>query len=343
MNRQTLILSLDHDLLFKEFILFATKELGTIKMNMIIKNVNSSVRVGKFLQEARRINLRLGTDDFLGCINSSSSFFFSKGETISIATISLLKKWDYEIGSPNGLSDDIYLNKVLFSILDKCDGLKTHMKSAPNFFERFNNHLIRIITLDIVKNNIPDIKTEITFDSILCGAIKNKDKTEFRVIDNLEGINFTPDEWKLNSYDKENGALFSNNFLGESILVQFPYKLGSNIKVINSSFPYLIEFQIKITSFYLQRLKEVNQTDACREGFGAYKDKVEELYLQYPSSDAEYCLFLENWIEEHRMTLAMNGWLWVFEFKIDEERIFQKGRSDSLSQKGAEAIRNAYV
>lgn len=125
------------DKLLSEYISFATKELGTIKMNEIIKKLNKSNVVFKFIGEAKRLNTRLGTDDFVGCIHSSSSFFFSKAETISVASLSLLIKWNYEVGIPNGLSDNPFINKRIFSILEKCASFKTHIRSSVNFFDRF--------------------------------------------------------------------------------------------------------------------------------------------------------------------------------------------------------------
>jgi len=172
MNKEVYIQSCENEFLLKEFLQFAVTEFGTIKINEIINKVNSSGKVSKFLFEAKRINLRLGTEDFLGCIHASGSFIFSKAESISIAAIILLKKWDYEIGKPNAISDNVFLNKRFFSILDKCDCFKSHIKSAPDFFMRFYNHLEMILTRSVLRNNTPVVKTEISFDIILRGAIK---------------------------------------------------------------------------------------------------------------------------------------------------------------------------
>jgi hypothetical protein len=320
MERQAIILGLDHEQLIKEFISFSTMELGAIKMNEVINKVNTSGKVIRFLIEARRINAKIRSDDFLACIHSSSSFTFSKAETISVAAITLLMKWNHEVGKPNELSDDIYLNKSFFLILDKCDSFKTHINSAPNFFERFNNHLERILKISILKNNTPKIKTEIYFDSTLCGAIQSGQKTEFRTNDNLEGINFSPDEWKLEGYDREKGAKFISPFLRESITIENPYKFQSNIKVYDEANSSSVRSNIAITSFGIQRIKEVNQTDAIKEGYGLFKEKLEELFLEDPSLDGELCLFREDWIKKHGVqSFAKNEWLWVFEFKKYEQ------------------------
>lgn len=316
MERQDIILGLDHEQLIKEFISFSTTELGAIKMNEIIKKVNSSGKVLRFLIEARRINVKPGSEDFLACIHASSSFTFSKAETISVAAIALLMKWNHEIGKPNELSDDIYLNKRFFSILDKCDRFKTHINSAPNFFERFNNYLERILTISILKNNAPKIKTEIYFDSTLCSAIQSGQKTEFRTNDNLEEINFNPDEWRLEGCDKEKGAKFFNSFLKESIFVKQPYRFHSNIKVYDDANSSNIHSNITITSFCIQRIQDVDQSDAIREGYGLFKEKLEKMFSEDPSLDGELCLFREDWIKKHGVqSLAKNEWLWVFEFK----------------------------
>lgn len=342
MNNEVYIQSCENEFLLKEFLQFAVTEFGTIKVNEIINKVNSSGKVSKFLFEAKRINLRLGTEDFLGCIHASSSFIFSKAESISIAAIILLKKWDYEIGKPNAISDNVFLNKRFFSILDKCDCFKSHIKSSPDFFMRFYNHLEMILTRSVLRNNTPVVKTEISFDIILRGAIKRGQKTEFRVIENLEGINFKPHEWIFEGYIKEKGPKFYSAYLGESIVVEYPYQPGSIIKVLDSSSSANNYSQIKIISYYIQRFKDVNQTDAIREGFNAYKDKIEKIYLIDPLADAELFLFQEDWIEKYGSgTFAANVWLWVFEF---EPYCLSKGATTlGLSQASIDSLMNASI
>ena len=318
MIRETLILGIEHESLLNEFLLFSSGNLGSTKMDEIIKKVNTSGVVSKFLYEAERINERLGTDDFLGCIHSSRSFFFSKAETISVASIVLLKKWNYLIGEPKNLSNDIYLNKIFFSILVKCDGLKTHIKTGSNFFEKFSNHINKFYLSNTFNNHTPEIKKDIFFDSVFCKAIKERKKTEFRVIDNLLEINLLPDTWKFVSYDKYNGAILSTFYLDEPLLVYFPYKLGDIINVYNSENPNKIDSKIKIISCYLQRLKDVNNSDVEKEGFGVYEEQIENMFQRDPSLDAAYILFLEDWMDKHGGTLFRNEWLWAFQFEIQE-------------------------
>lgn len=136
--------------LIEEYISFTTKELGTIKMNDIIKKLNNSNKVNNFLIQARRQNVKPGSDDFLACIHSSTSFVFSNAETIAVATISLLIKWHYHIGMPNNLSDDQFMNQRILAILKKCSAYKTHVWSTRNFFDRFNDHLNNLISEDTI-------------------------------------------------------------------------------------------------------------------------------------------------------------------------------------------------
>ena len=141
MNRELIIIKIPHIELLKIFIPFATRELGQIKINEILSKVNSSNKVGRFLQEAQRINKPLGSDDYLGCLHSSTSFMFASPETLAVAAITLLMKWDHKIGRPNSLSNDIHLNERFFTLLDKCAGFKIHLNAGSTFFERFNDYL----------------------------------------------------------------------------------------------------------------------------------------------------------------------------------------------------------
>ncbi|MEI6680675.1 MAG: hypothetical protein WCL21_18850 [Mariniphaga sp.] len=156
MDRELIIQMVPNTELLKIFFQYATKELGAIKMNEVIDKVNSSNKVSRFLQEAKRVNQRLGTDDFLGCIHSSRSFVFAKAETISVASIALIMKWNHEAGKPLQISDDTYLNKRFFSVLDRCDGFKTHVFGNLNFFERFFEYLANLLSNEFAKTYIED-------------------------------------------------------------------------------------------------------------------------------------------------------------------------------------------
>jgi hypothetical protein len=325
MDRQTLIFGFNHEVVLKEFILFATRELGTIKMNEIIKKVNTSGKVSKFLLEARRINARLGSDDFLECIHASSSFTFSKAETISIAAITLLIKWNHEIGIPNDLSDDVYLNKRLFSILDKCEGYKAHINSAPNFFERYYNQIEKIFTLSVLDSTTSIVNTEIYFDTTLCDAIKSGVKKEFRVIDNLDGININPGLWTFKGSEQGRFAKLFNNSLEITRLIECPFQLKSIVKVYDNINPSKVHSEIKIRSCYLQKIKDVNDYDVRNEGYTEYHERINKLLEFDPTMDAELFFFRENWIEKiGREKFNDNIWLWVFVIELEFESTLTK-------------------
>ena len=144
------------------------------------------------------------------------------------------------------------------------------------------------------------------------------------MIDNLLEINLMPDAWKFKCYDKDNGVFLSTSSADEPILVYFPYKLGDIINVYNSDNPNIIVSKIKIISCYLQRLKDVNNSDAEKEGFGEYVEQIEEIFQKDPSLEAKYVLFLDDWILKNGGTLFRNEWLWAFEFEIQEKLSFSK-------------------
>ena len=127
--------------LFQEFISFYLREYGEKKAKEISDNINNSKSTSKFFIEADKIKTQLGTDDFLGAIFSNTKFLFAKAETICLASLLILFRWELEIGKPNVIADNEYMNKTFFRIIVKCDKLKTHTSGKPNFFEKFYNHL----------------------------------------------------------------------------------------------------------------------------------------------------------------------------------------------------------
>lgn len=314
--KEAIIVGLDNERLVQEFLSYSSRMLGEVKLNDIIQKVNSSNKMFQFLKEARKLNVQPGSDDFLACIHSSLSFTFAKAETIAIASIILLMKWNKEIVTPKLIPDNIYLNRRFFALLEKCDRYRTHLKSGPNFFEHFFDNLDVSLKRNVINSIQPEIKEEIWFDEIMCNGIRVGIKTEFRVNDNLQHINFTPDDWKIENYVPERGAILHNIDMDENVLAQFPYKLGSKVTIYNTLHPEKPYRRVKIKSGWLERINQVDEMSAQREGFGAYKERIEDILIDDPSADAALCIFRENWTKVHgRIVLARNEWLWAFEFE----------------------------
>jgi hypothetical protein len=138
---KTNLMFIKHNVLLREFVSFFLNEYGEKKVRDISKKVHTSNRVQKLFKQAREINAPLGTDDYLGTIHSILAFTFAKPETISFASVILLSKWENEVGSPLGIADEEYLNKMFFRILEKCNSFKTNLSGQPNFFNRFFTYL----------------------------------------------------------------------------------------------------------------------------------------------------------------------------------------------------------
>ena len=138
---KTNLMFIKHNVLLREFVSFFLNEYGEKRVRDISKKVHTSNRVQKLFKQAREINAPLGTDDYLGTIHSILAFTFAKPETISFASVILLSKWENEVGSPLGIADEEYLNKMFFRILEKCNSFKTNLSGQPNFFNRFFTYL----------------------------------------------------------------------------------------------------------------------------------------------------------------------------------------------------------
>lgn len=127
------------------FVDFYQRQFGEIKAQDISVKVFTSKKVNKFLAEANSRKIKPGTTDYLTVIHSSSNFTFAKAETISLASVMLLHKWNVDVGIPNNISSDYYLNSVFFSLLKKCDAFKTHISGEDNFFVRFSGYIINAL------------------------------------------------------------------------------------------------------------------------------------------------------------------------------------------------------
>lgn len=141
MTKTDIIETVPFLLSFRELVNFFEKQYGELKLKEIFEKVETSKKVNRFLRETFERRVRPGTDDYLTVIHSSTSFTFAKAETIFMASSILLHKWNDAIGQTLQTSDDYYLNSVFFSILQKCDGYKTHISGASNFFTEYFSYL----------------------------------------------------------------------------------------------------------------------------------------------------------------------------------------------------------
>jgi hypothetical protein len=141
---ENIVQSIPYTVLVDEFYGFYRNDFGGLKFKEVYDKVNSSNKIKKLLSNAKRDRIRLGTDDYLLTIHSSSSFTFAKPETIFFASIMILSKWEDEVGTPNNISDDVYMNTMFFRLLSKCDKFKTHLTGGPNFFARLYSHLNKV-------------------------------------------------------------------------------------------------------------------------------------------------------------------------------------------------------
>lgn len=80
-----------------EFIRTYEKNFGSIKFNKEKGKVETSKRNLKFLETFRKSPARLNGDDFFTIITNDPTYLFAKRETITLAALLLLNKWDYEL------------------------------------------------------------------------------------------------------------------------------------------------------------------------------------------------------------------------------------------------------
>ncbi|HEY5391248.1 MAG TPA: hypothetical protein VIJ57_03950 [Hanamia sp.] len=127
--------------LFQEYVSLYLKEYGEKKAKEIADKVNNSNRCNKLLVAANKSRAQLGSDDFVATVLSSISFSFSNAETVCLASLLLLFRWQLETGIPFSITDEAHLNRIFFRIIDKCDKFKTHISSNQNFFIKFYAYL----------------------------------------------------------------------------------------------------------------------------------------------------------------------------------------------------------
>jgi len=313
MKREFIEHGLPFVVVISEFFNHCDIELGKIKTNEIIEKIKSSKKVKKFINESLEFNQRLSPLDFINCINSSSSFFFSNQYELAYANSILLVTWNEEVGSIYDLSDDIYLNTTLFSILD--DFKKKFKIQKIDFYESYNKKLFNIFIQNHSENAV---KNYITLDLMMCEAIEKKIKTQLISNDNLNIINLEPNDWEFIGYNSTVGLNLHNRYSDEFLNITFPYELGSIIDVFEDE-NSITRFKIKITSAFFTRIQNLNENDADNLGYGIFEDDIEKIYEQDPAEDALLLLMRNDCLNKFGYRcLIENYWVLIFYFDLIE-------------------------
>jgi hypothetical protein len=129
----------------EQFVSIHISEYGKEKSIEISSKVHNSNAAKEFLRRAEIAKFRPKADDYMTATHSNINFTFSKPESIAVACLVLLCKWEISVGKKFGLADDDYLKITFFTILDKCDKYKTHLSNKPNFFDKVNYQISEML------------------------------------------------------------------------------------------------------------------------------------------------------------------------------------------------------
>lgn len=318
-DKDQLSRSIDHEKLMEIIFSYSSTELGRVKMEEIAKNVHSSGKVKRFLQKAGELNQVPGTGDFVGTIISSINFTFSKAEVLFVASIILLKKWDFEVGMPLGLADDQILNSRLFSILESCQAKKIKVNSQECFFTRLIQKIEMIPFLKKIELEQDHFTRDFTvyFDEVQCFALEIGTKRVFRMADKkLVVLNQFANQMVLESFSVSDGAVFRVSENLGSIKIRTPFFKNQILEVFNSDYNSDTGIRIRVLSVTLRRLKEIENDEAIDEGFDLYEGEIMRIKENDPSLEAEKILFQFLWRKKYRTSHLQNDWLWECRFEI---------------------------
>lgn len=168
-------------------------------------------------------------------------------------------------------------------------------------------------------------QTKIFLDEPLCNALLKGLKTTIRSSVNLDDINVYPDGFLLKKIDINQGALFNIemkeicDILGVNELkIDFPYKMGEKIEIIEKE-TNQHRSNLILNSVYIQRFREITNSDAIKDGYSVYENEIENLEDKYPGCDAELTLLEKDWGKLYENPVGINIWTWVFGFKFENK------------------------
>ncbi len=102
------------DLVFNYFI----REHGELKLRKIYEKIMKSNKVSGFISKVRFMNIVPGSKDYLGCLNETTYFLFSKNSTLAIGALFALQRWNEEVNSQEFLLSERGLHERAMGILN---------------------------------------------------------------------------------------------------------------------------------------------------------------------------------------------------------------------------------
>lgn len=244
------------------FYKFFIHELGHAKFMEVYKKVKTSNKIQTLLYDAKRDRIKLGTNDYLITLHSSTSFVFSKAEIIFLASVMVLGYWEDQIGKPNQFSDDIYMNRMFFELVSKCEAYKIHTSSSPNFFGKLCQFLNDIFSDRQIINLNEDLEESESFERFLCDQLQEE----------YDEIYDEDDEIPLESNESTNelNKFYTSPFISESQRES----IANNPIFANKGKPaYFIRGTLYCPTCHVT-LDELKKCIKCKGHFNSYGKRI---------------------------------------------------------------------
>ena len=103
---------------------FYLNEYGRKKFHKVLQKVQTSKKLGNILKLSIQMMKAPNENDYLYNLMETPIFMFAKPDTIAMAGLLLLERWNQECNTELDLANEIELKEIAFRILLKCEKLK---------------------------------------------------------------------------------------------------------------------------------------------------------------------------------------------------------------------------
>jgi len=116
--------TLDYRTIIENNIKYYLEEYGRLKFDKVLKKIQNSKKIASLLALSYSKSFIPNNKDFLYSLNEIPFFIFSKPETLKIAGLLSLERWNQECNPENSLGNDDKLKEIALAIIEDCKRLK---------------------------------------------------------------------------------------------------------------------------------------------------------------------------------------------------------------------------
>lgn len=114
----------NYKIIIESSIKYYLEEYGRLKFDKVLRKVQNSKKITNLLIISLQKSIIPNKNDYLYCLNEIPYFIFSKPDTLAIAGLFSLERWNQECNDNYNIADENELKEIAVEIINESNRLK---------------------------------------------------------------------------------------------------------------------------------------------------------------------------------------------------------------------------